>query len=84
MSDTLMTTITTPVLGTVAIPIDALASLLGKRFLTPKTSDVLPCTKPDYKGKNISGGRKCIFSQSTAYKSRERQAKRDAKYQKEK
>ena len=77
---TLMTTITTPELGTVTVPIDAMFSLLGKKPMSGIALNVLPCVKWDYRAKNVSGGRRCIFSQSTAYKSRDRQLKRDKKY----
>jgi hypothetical protein len=34
----------------------------------PPSMKVLPAVKPNYKGKNMRGGRKAVFSQSRAYK----------------
>ena len=76
----LMTTITTDELGTVTTPTETVASLLGKKFYSPKTLKVLPFVKASYRKRNVSGGRACIFSQSAEYKNRERQAAKDGIY----
>ena len=62
------TKITTPTLGTVIVPIENVASIMGTRFYSPSIPDVMPQAKPEYTGKNISGGRKCSMTTSKAYK----------------
>lgn len=67
---TMMTKMSTPETGDVEIPTDTVASLVGTKFYSPQILKVLPWIKPNYRGKNVSGGRKCIFSQSKSYKER--------------
>jgi hypothetical protein len=61
------TTITTRK-GSISFPTELVPRILGKRAHSPASLKTLPYVKPNYKGKNSAGGRKCIFSQSTAYK----------------
>ena len=61
------TKITTPTLGTTIVPIDNVASIMGTHFYSPSIPDVMPQAKPEYSGKNISGGRKCSMTTSKAY-----------------
>ncbi len=67
---TQMTTVTTDALGTIELPLDDVVKhgVAGKKPWRHPVLKVLPQVKANYKGKNISGGRKCIFSQSKAYK----------------
>ena len=65
----LMTTIYYKDGSETTIPLDAVFSLMGRKpWSPPAPPKPLAYLKPDYKGKNISGGRKCVFSQSKAYK----------------
>ena len=53
----------------ITVPADTIFSIIGRRpWRPPAPPKPLAYLKPDYKGKNISGGRKCVFSQSKAYK----------------
>lgn len=55
-------------LNGMTIPIEAVESLTGKKAWRPPSIKVLPYVKENYKGKNVSGGRKCFFTQSKDYK----------------